>query len=151
MTINVRIGFREINEGMKGLRYAHQTKQSAIAQLKKEMLIELQRVCPKDTGKYSKSWKIKRATKYTFSFATNQKKLFNILEYTGSRPHIIRAVKAQYLHWVDKATGKDMFRKSVKHPGFKARPHVRPFVDKAVPKMRARILKELKSRNRWLK
>lgn len=34
----------------------------------------------------------------------------------GTRPHIIRARTARYLHWVDRS-GRDRFAKQVNHPG----------------------------------
>jgi hypothetical protein len=34
----------------------------------------------------------------------------------GTQPHVIRAVRARYLHWVD-AGGQDRFAKQVNHPG----------------------------------
>lgn len=36
----------------------------------------------------------------------------------GTRPHVIRARTARYLHWVD-AGGRDRFAKQVNHPGTK--------------------------------
>lgn len=37
----------------------------------------------------------------------------------GTRPHIIRPVRARVLHWVD-PSGQDIFAKIVHHPGTKA-------------------------------
>ncbi len=45
----------------------------------------------------------------------------------GTRPHLITAKAARALHWVD-ASGRDQFRRSVKHPGTKAN----PFPERAV-------------------
>lgn len=43
--------------------------------------------------------------------------------HEGSRPHVIRARRAEYLHfWWH---GREMFRKSVFHPGSRARPFLR--------------------------
>lgn len=39
----------------------------------------------------------------------------------GTRPHLISAKAARSLHWKD-ATGRDMFRRTVHHPGTKANP-----------------------------
>lgn len=45
----------------------------------------------------------------------------------GTRPHIIRARNAEYLHWVN-ADGDDVFRKEVMHPGTKPNPyHIKAF------------------------
>ena len=45
----------------------------------------------------------------------------------GTRPHLITAKAARALHWVD-ASGRDQFRRSVKHPGTKPN----PFPERAV-------------------
>ncbi|QGH75274.1 hypothetical protein I5G61_gp26 [Mycobacterium phage Quesadilla] len=43
--------------------------------------------------------------------------------HEGSRPHLIRARRAQYLHfWWH---GREVFRKSVWHPGVRSRPFLR--------------------------
>ncbi|UJQ86549.1 tail assembly chaperone [Mycobacterium phage PenguinLover67] len=43
--------------------------------------------------------------------------------HEGSRPHLIRARRAQYLHfWWH---GREVFRKSVWHPGTRSRPFLR--------------------------
>lgn len=39
----------------------------------------------------------------------------------GTKPHVIKAVKAKMLHWVDKDTGEDRFAKEVNHPGFEGK------------------------------
>jgi hypothetical protein len=38
----------------------------------------------------------------------------------GTVAHIIKPVKAKMLHWVDPASGEDVFAKEVHHPGTKA-------------------------------
>lgn len=38
----------------------------------------------------------------------------------GTKAHIIRPVKAKMLHWVDAASGGDIFAREVHHPGTKA-------------------------------
>ncbi|WFF39773.1 hypothetical protein LOPSY_24 [Mycobacterium phage Lopsy] len=50
--------------------------------------------------------------------------------HEGSRPHAIRARNAQYLHfWWH---GREMFRKSVWHPGTRARPFMRNSAQRVV-------------------
>ena len=91
-----------------------------------ELLREVKKRSPVKTGKYKQSWKKGKITRQSAHVETPKKKLYKLLEFTGAKPHIIRARNAQFLHWVDEDTGKDMFRKMVNHPGFRPIPHARP-------------------------
>lgn len=39
----------------------------------------------------------------------------------GTKPHVIKAVRAKMLHWIDSDTGEDRFAKEVNHPGSEGR------------------------------
>ena len=152
MGVTVRIGFAEINRVLnKDVKWLERTRQSAVKQLKPKLLEELKKKCPKDTGKYAQSWRIERSSKYEFRFVTTMGKLFRILEYHGSKPHIIEPVRARVLHWIDKETGGHRFAKRVQHPGFAALPHVRPFRDRQLPKIRDEILQALRRKYKWIR
>lgn len=50
--------------------------------------------------------------------------------HEGSRPHLIRARRAEFLHFF--WHGREMFRKSVWHPGTRARPFLRNSAERVV-------------------
>ena len=105
---------------------------------------------PKDTGEYKKSWKVKKYSKKGFTLETKMGFLFDILEFQGSKPHIIEPVRASVLHWIDKETGQDRFAMRVRHPGFKAIPHARPFVKKNVMRVARDLMSFYKSKKEWI-
>jgi phage gpG-like protein len=49
-------------------------------------------------------------------------------ETTGTKPHDIVPVRAKALHWVTPG-GQDVFARRVHHPGFAARPFMRPALE----------------------
>jgi len=57
-----------------------------------------------------------------------------------TRPHIIRAKRARFLHWIDKL-GQHRFARSVKHPGSRipARPYLMPSLEKHRPQIEKQI------------
>ena len=136
----------------------------------RELVREIQKTAPKDTGKYAKQWRVRRRNDRTkfktvihispgvkklpgpfnYDNATYQN-LFEWLEFTGTKPHIIRPRKARMLHWVDKKTGMHHFRFSVRHPGTSAQPHVRPAMRRVLPRTMQRAFKGLRERHVWLK
>jgi len=91
------------------------------------LVTQIRNSAPKDTGKYSRSWKITKRSAAGVQVGTNLAWLFKILEYTGSKPHLIRPVRAKALHFFLK-DGTEIFTQLVRHPGFKPIPHVRPSV-----------------------
>ena len=52
---------------------------------------------PIDTGKYKKSWQVKKFSKKGFVLETKMGFLFDILEFQGSKPHIIEPVSYTHL------------------------------------------------------
>ena len=106
------------------------------------LLMEVKKRAPVDTGAYKKSWKKGRITRQSAHVETPKKKLYKMLEFTGAKPHKIRARRVKYLHWVDKQTGKDMFRKEVNHPGFNPIPHARPAARKVSEQTAKAVIKE---------
>lgn len=50
--------------------------------------------------------------------------------HEGSRPHVIRARNAQFLHF--QVGGRDIFTREVHHPGVRARPFLRNAADRVV-------------------
>ena len=100
---------------------------------------------PVDTGKYKTSWYLKAATDKRCVVETPMRQLFLILEYQGSKPHIIRPKRKQFLRWPVRESkrktvrtagpspalpqgGRQVyaFAREVKHPGFKPIRHARP-------------------------
>ena len=104
---------------------------------------------PNDTGEYSKSWKKSKPTKEKFTVTTNMGQLYLWLEFTGTKPHEIKPIRAKALHWINDA-GQDVFAKKVWHPGTTAEPHVQPALKKFYPKWRDYIFKEIKREYGWI-
>ena len=84
---------------------------------------------PLETGEYANSWKKKGANHRKVRIVSPMGFLYQLLEFRGARPHEIKARNAPMLHWIDPDTGKHIFRFRVWHPGFKAKPHMRPMMD----------------------
>ena len=106
------------------------------------LLMEVKKRAPVDTGAYKKSWKKGKITRQSAHVETPKKKLYKMLEFTGAKPHKIRARRVKYLHWVDKS-GKDVFRKEVNHPGFNAIPHARPAARKVSEMTAKAVIKDV--------
>ena len=131
--------FKEMEKELKSLKTIDTTpfwKRES-----KDFLNQFKQKVPKDTGKYRKSWEIKKANKKGFKLETKMGFLFDILEFQGSKPHIIEPVKASVLHWIDKETGQDRFAMRVRHPGFEKIPHAKPTLKKALPRIAKRYFK----------
>jgi hypothetical protein len=78
---------------------------------------------PRDTGEYANSWRIGKIDENSVTISTPHGDLAIYLEY-GTAPHPIFPKRKKTLHWVD-GSG-DHFALYVRHPGFPAKPHIRP-------------------------
>ena len=134
----------------------------------RELITEIKKTAPKDTGKYAQQWRVRRRndrTKYktVVHISPGTKKLpgvnydnktyqdlFTWLEFTGTKPHVIRPRRARMLHWIGK-DGMHHFRFEVHHPGTTATPHVRPAMRRILPRSMQRAIKGLKERHVWLR
>ena len=115
------------------------------------LLREVKRTAPADTGAYAASWRLGTADARFVRLRTSMPALFEILEFTGGRPHAIRPVRAKFLHWIDRRTGRDIFRRMVQHPGAPPTPHARPALKRMMyqtPGLFRRYLKEELRRKR---
>ena len=130
--------------------HADLTTKATLNQGNKILLEEIKKRAPKKSGKYKKSWRIATSSRNYLRVVTSQRKLYQWLEFTGTKSHIIRARRAKMLHWKDEQ-GNDRFAKQVNHPGTQPKPHARPAVRAAAPKIRKMIIQNLKSRNKWLR
>ena len=100
---------------------------------------------PVDTGAYKMSWHLKMADDRRCVVETPNRKLFTILEYQGSKPHIIRPKNKKVLRWPVRKSKRQTVRTAgpspalpqggaqvyafaleVHHPGFRAIRHARP-------------------------
>ena len=75
---------------------------------------------PKDTGVYSKSWKIKSQSQNNIVVSTDQKELAIMLEFGTSGG----TISGEPLHFV--VDGQDVFVRFVNSKGFAAIPHFKP-------------------------
>ena len=91
--------------------------------LANEFLQAIRFLAPRDTGQYASSWVIQSIDDNHVTIATPKGGLAVYLEY-GTQPHPIFPRRRKVLHWED-ASG-DHFALYVRHPGFPAKPHIRP-------------------------
>lgn len=95
-------------------------------QLANTLVTLIQRFAPKRTGNYARSWVIGgQAGNKIKVFSLANPRLFVMLEFSGSPPHEIRTRNRDALAFIDRG-GNLRFAQVVLHPGFKARPHLRP-------------------------
>ena len=145
----VKINFTEIKNELKLLKQTNVKKITAdIAE--KKMQKHLAAKAPRRTGKFSSSFK-KKNTKDGVQLVTKFGDLFTWLEFSGTQAHVIVPRKAKVLHWIDPATGKDVFRMRVNHPGFKARPFARPGLDKTLPSAAGEAIGQISRKHKWIK
>lgn len=96
-------------------------------------LENVQRLAPKKTGEYARSWvkgplKLIESTKTISStIITPEFLLYTMLEFQGRQPGEILGKPILHFFW--EKTGQEMFLRKVMHPGFPPMPHVRPALD----------------------
>ena len=100
-------------------------KNAVLQEVGSGLVTNIRRSAPKDTGQYSRTWHIKRRDAHSVVVGTHDPGLYHLLEITGSKPHVIVPRRAKALHYFT-PDGREHFRMSVRHPGFKPIPHVRP-------------------------
>ena len=110
-----------------GSSKARTVKAAVMQEVGAGIVTNIRRSAPKDTGQYSRSWRMTRKDHTHVIVKTDEPKLYRLLEITGSQPHIIRARRARFLHWCS-PDGGSFFRVQVRHPGFSPIPHVGPSV-----------------------
>ncbi len=89
------------------------------------LLVRIQSLAPKKTGKYAKSWKLGKTTGNKTEVFTDEGKLYAILEFQGANPGIRTPKQAKAIRF-ETSSGEIVFTMKVDWPGFKAIPHVRP-------------------------
>lgn len=146
-------GLKTIRGQLQRLRNeADYTASEIRKQAAKELLVEIKRTAPKDTGNFAKSFRmIHKKTRTIITPHKKYHKLFTWLEFTGTKPHEILPRRARVLHWVDKQTGLHHFRYRVWHPGTRATPFVRPAMRRILPKSMRGSLSGLTARHPWIK
>jgi hypothetical protein len=101
---------------------------------------------PVYTGEYKKAWKVLKTNKDSFTIGLpNDPKLqliFQIKEYTGIKKDFILPKNKKALHWIDFATGEDVFAMyAVVTPEMKnPKPHLRPAIKQLKKEMPSIIL-----------
>ena len=123
------------------------------AQCAKELVKELRKTAPKDTGEYSKSIQIKSNRKTRSVIGPTRKRNITIHDYItqGTKPHPIVPVKAKALHWVDKHTGQHHFSQYVWHPGTAKNDYMKKALKKILPKAFRNSLAGITKKHAWLR
>ena len=99
---------------------AGKLKETIMRKWAEKFLFRVQQFAPKKTGKYAQSWKITAVTEAYAEVATDNPKLFLILEY-GTHPYKISRKEAKALSIFTREGV--IFRVSANHPGIEPRPH----------------------------
>ena len=155
--LTANIDLRKITRELEALpRYAERARRDALSEIGTALVKNIAAGAPVDTGSYRDSWKIKRRDDKEVVVWTPKKKLFGILEFTGSKPHEILPKRASVLRWpirVRKVVQRGAapspalpkggnqqyaYAKRVFHPGFKPIKHVRQalrHVQRGAPKI----------------
>ena len=124
--------------GPRGLRFA----KIAHNNMANNLVAEIKRTAPRKTGEYAASWRKGPSSARRVEVRTTKPKLFEILEFVGSQPHVIRPVRAKALRF--EQAGQVRFAKSVNHPGFPPIPHVRPAlrkIERGFPRELRRVMR----------
>jgi len=117
-------------------------------ELADELLKEIKKNAPRDTGEYAGSWMKESVKDNKIQVTTNEGDLFTILEFTGRDPGRIEPFgDVLAFNW----RGEDVFFKFVMHPGFDEMPHVRPGMRKTIKMGNQIIIKNLKKNMRIFK
>ncbi len=113
-----------------------------------ELVKEIQKTAPRDTGEYANSWKKMSPSGNKITVETPAGDLFTILEFTGRDPGRIEPFgEVLAFEW----RGVDVFFRFVMHPGFDEMPHVRPAMRKTMKQANQIIFKNLKKNMRIFK
>lgn len=117
-------------------------KRDFLLRLANEFLQSIRFLAPRDTGEYANSWGVQKVDSNSVTIGTPHGDLAIYLEY-GTAPHPIFPKRKKTLHWVD--SSGDHFALYVRHPGFPAKPHIRPAMNVVEAKI-ADIARELISK-----
>jgi hypothetical protein len=92
---------------------------------------EAKKLCPVDTGRLrsSISFALGRDKRGIYGKVGSNVSYAKAIEF-GSDPYTIRAKNAKSLHF--EIDGKDVFVKSVRHPGVEAQPFLRPALKRVI-------------------
>ena len=146
MTVNI-----SVKDALQTLRKKLVVSESEVDAIVEDILVAMGtrlhelivQMSPVNEGKYAGSWKLQTPDSRSIKITNPDGLKYTILEFTGTRPHKIEPKNSQFLHFV--INGKDIYVKSVNHPGTQPDPHVRPaleqlgrdvakIVDKAITK-----------------
>lgn len=130
-------------------------KFDSLEELGQGLLENIKYRAPKNLGNYSRGWKIVSKSENKVSMGSDNRPLYTILEFQGSKPHDIRSTKPHNLLVWEDERGNTVFRntkfKPVKHPGFPPIPHVRPSMKDVLGESTKIILKHFGRKNKILK
>jgi len=131
-----------IIKSLDELKNKDQFTKSVLKDLQEIFLKEIHKKAPRNTGKYSESWKAGTVTPKKATVETPEGELYEILEFTGRKPGRINAKAGGVLAF--KWRNADVFFKFVNHPGFDEMPHVRPALRVTMKQTQTVINKNLK-------
>lgn len=121
ITLEKETGVKFISKFTESLR--NDAVRELLTELANEFIKTIGFVAPRKTGEYATSWKISQIDSKKVTISTPHGDLALYLEY-GTAPHPITPKDKFALRWVD-GSGVH-FALYVRHPGFPAKPHIRP-------------------------
>ena len=151
--MSLTINFQEVNQEVKKLLNWEKNVVKDCLNWGTEALYKeiTQKDMPYNTGNYKRSWKKKKPKNHTITVETPMGQLMIWLEFTGTKPHIIVPKGPGYpLHWVDPDTGEHRYAMKVNHPGTNPTPHLRPAIEKFLPKWEDYIMRKISKYYRWI-
>ena len=122
-TIEMSPILQEINKMSTG--HTEQFVNAVLKDAQTILLNYIKNLAPRKTGGYAASWSRGSINGHTAKLTTSNPDLFLILEYTGSKAHLIFSKKGKAIPFHDSA-GNLIFRMWTYPKGFAAIPHVQP-------------------------
>ena len=129
-------GARELGQALKAFptKMQNTVMRGAVRAAAKPVQDEARLQAPKNTGEYAKGIKTKTSVTFDRAVATVRTTgrhgyLANWLEFTGAAPHEVVPKRGKGKVLSLQSVGEDVAFASVKHPGMKPQPHLRPALD----------------------
>lgn len=126
----------------KVLSTEQQFKIELLLKIAAEFINTIKFVAPRDTGNYANSWVVQKVDSNSVTIATPKGALAIMLEF-GTAPHPIFPKRKKFLRWEDPSG--EHFAIYVRHPGFPAKPHIRPAInvlETRIPEIAKELLKK---------
>jgi len=143
--ISFKLNFEPVFKDLNNMANVNQDKfQKAVLSDAQDILLNfIQKLAPRKTGKYAKSWRKGKITENTAQVITDQGDLYVLLEFTGAPPQLRTRSKGQGPYVFQAEDGSTVFTMKINWPGFDKIPHVRPAMRKLEANLNAIVAANL--------